>query len=101
MPVTVLRVWRRRCRVWGRGELERVVERLLTRVVVWASICSARTEGEGGRGTVRARARVREGVLGWWVEALGLEVSLLVRERGNGLAIGFFLHCICATRWER
>lgn len=93
MPVTVLRVCRRRCRVAGRGELERVVERLVRRVVVWASICSARTAGEGGKGTVRARERVREGVLGWWVEVLGLEASLLIREcEGNGLAVCVFLY---------
>lgn len=58
----------------GSGERDIYVERLVRMLLVWASIWLARTAGEGGRGRLRARERVRAGVL---VRAvLGLESSL-------------------------
>lgn len=62
MEVTLLRVLRTVVRVSGKGEFEILVERLVRREEVWASILSARTAGEGGRGTERAYERARLGV---------------------------------------
>ena len=54
-------------------------------VVVWASIWFARTAGEGGRGTERAKERARLGVLVKAVEDEASSLlSLLVMQKRPG-----------------
>ncbi len=74
MASTEERDERRECSAGGRGERERVVEREVMREEVEASMRSARTAGEGGRGSRRASA---SGVFGAGVvsELVGYQPS--------------------------
>ncbi len=57
-------------------------------MVVWASIWFARTAGEGGRGTERAKERARLGVL---VRAEDSASSLYGREKSLDQLFCFYL----------
>lgn len=68
---------------------------------MWASIWFARRAGEGGKGMVRARERVRAGVLRRAL--LGLEVSLWLVRGVVSAAVrgGLFIGGCCALGWVR
>ena len=62
MLMTELSEERRESSVEGRGDEEMYEETELEREVVWFSILSASSEGDGGRGMERAKDRVVRGV---------------------------------------